>query len=278
MNSKEFILNLQKLMQQNKRQEVIAQILYAAQNGIPFEGNHINIAHYLFCSMEWDYINALLPEGTTWPLNSGWLNSINQNRPVNAGSLPIPWFTYAAIDFLTGIIRPSWHVFEWGCGNSTLWWANNVTSITGIEDNIDWLNLIKKDLPENATIQYKDNPVEYAEAINSFDGLFDCIVIDGKHRNQCTIAAIKKIAPSGIIVFDNSDRAEYQDADALLKKEGFFRVDFWGPMPSYLYKSCTSIYSKEVKQLNAPHPSQLNSAVGVSCDQVFTAKRNRDGR
>lgn len=258
------------LIQQNKRNEVIDKILFAAQNNIPFEGYNIIIAHYLFYSANWDYINALLPEGVAWPVTSGWINSIKNNRPVNSEGNPIPWLTYSAIDYLTGIIQPEWKVFEWGTGNSTLWWSKLVSNVVGIEDNAEWFNIVNSQLPSNATIHLEEDKDRYPLAIERKDTKYDCIVIDGRQRNSCAIKAIDHLSDTGIIVFDNSDRPRYKEGDTFLKSNGFYRLDFWGLMPSYLYKSCTSIYFKDINSIAAEHPSKLNSVIGKTFDQLYT--------
>ncbi|MCZ6675441.1 MAG: hypothetical protein O7C75_21140 [Verrucomicrobia bacterium] len=82
--------------------------------------------------------------------------------------------------------------------------------------------------------------------------------------------ASKQLKDRGIIVFDNSDVKSHQAAQEHLKKEGFYRIDFWGLIPSYLYKNCTSIYFKDpciLKPGTLPH--EHNSSVGLSCSQAL---------
>ena len=52
----------------------------------------------------------------------------------------------------------------------------------------------------------------YVAAIDGVDGAFDVIVIDGRAREACLQRAVTRLAPDGLIVFDNVDRQRYRDA------------------------------------------------------------------
>jgi hypothetical protein len=93
-------------------------------------------------------------------------NCLNQT-PLDVG---LPWFSYAAIDFLTGFLRPSMSVFEYGTGGSTVFFARKVQIVTSTEDNIVWLQKVKERLERtaltNVTLQHRQfdskNPVGFA--------------------------------------------------------------------------------------------------------------------
>jgi predicted O-methyltransferase YrrM len=56
----------------------------------------------------------------------------------------------------------------------------------------------------------------YVAAIDSVTGSFDVIVIDGRAREACLAAAVGRLAPGGVIVFDNVERRRYRKAIASL--------------------------------------------------------------
>ena len=58
--------------------------------------------------------------------------------------LELPWFAYAAIDFLDGFLQPHMTVCEYGSGGSTLFFARRVKSVFSIEDNAEWFNRISE--------------------------------------------------------------------------------------------------------------------------------------
>jgi hypothetical protein len=68
---------------------------------------------------------------------SGWLESIEYRKPQRDGS-PIPWFTYAAIDFVDQMEISNKFVLEIGGGFSTLYWARRGASGVTFEDDLSW--------------------------------------------------------------------------------------------------------------------------------------------
>ena len=234
------------------------------------ENMNIALAHILLLAGDWSYMNRLLPKDTNFFMTSGYLNSIGMGRPINGHDQPVPWFTYPAIDFLDGIVKPEWNVFEWGSGNSTLWWASRVESVTAVEDNAAWFEEVTQQMPGNATVLKREGE-DYYSAISEFGGkLFDAVIVDGSSRNDCARFAVSHLKESGILIFDNSDDGRYEESSDFLNEMGFLRIDFWGLIPSYLYKNCTSIYLKDPKILgDNTHPSNHQSSVGISCFQAM---------
>jgi hypothetical protein len=218
----------------------------------------------------WQYINKLLPTNTNFFFESGWLQSLISSRPVNQYGEAIPWFTYPAIDFLDGFNKENWAVFEWGSGNSTIWWSKHVKKVIAVEDDTEWYNEVKNKISSNVEYSCCVNN-EYYEKIREFDdGCFDVIVIDGAYRNECAAESINKINKDGLIIFDNSDGVDFKEAQLLFMENDFFRVDFWGLIPSYAYKNCTSIFSKSTN-IFKPSWLQMNlkPSSGVSCFQAM---------
>ena len=113
-------------------------------------------------------------------------------------------------------------VFEFGSGGSTLFFAQQCKSVTSVEDNAHWCEIVAARLArrgiENANVRYL--PVaftgeeeflasEYLKAVRQ--SIFDVIVVDGTEwtanvRPNCFRAAEEQIAPGGIIVVDDSWR------------------------------------------------------------------------
>ncbi|MHB8522370.1 MAG: class I SAM-dependent methyltransferase [Limisphaerales bacterium] len=146
-------------------------------------------------------------------------NVFNGKFPLDLG---LPWFSYAAIDFLETYLRPDMSVCEYGSGGSTLFFARRVRSVFSIEDNPEWLGLVTRRLRDegldHATIKlcpfdFK-NPVgfeqsEYLHAVP--DKKFDVIVVDGSEewtfvRPVCFRHVEDRVKPGGIIVVDDSWR------------------------------------------------------------------------
>jgi len=107
--------------------------------------------------------------------------------------------------------------------------------------------------------------------IEASGGEFDIVVVDGEHRNQCARAAVARVKPSGAIVFDNSDRLSFADGVRYLSDAGWLRIDFFGLIPCYAYKNCTSFFFRDTRWLTgAPVPAEQRSSVGLSCSQAIS--------
>jgi Holliday junction resolvase-like predicted endonuclease len=189
----------------------------------------------------------LLLMATSGYLNEiGWIESFNKQLPVDKEGKPLPWVTYGFIDFISDKLNKNMDIFEYGSGNSTLWYAEKVNSVTSVEHNKIWYEKIKKNAPKNVTIYYQELIYngEYSKSVNKTNRKFDIIIIDGRDRVNCIKNAINNLKESGIIILDDSERKQYKEGiDFLLNKE-FKKIDFWGISPGLVYKKCTTIFYK----------------------------------
>ncbi len=146
-------------------------------------------------------------------------NLVNGKTPLD---LEIPWFSYAAIDFLERFLELHMTVCEYGSGGSTLFFARRVKSVFSIEDNPRWHELVSRRLQErglrNVTLKlcpfdFK-NPVgfEQSEYLTAMpEERFDVVVVDGSEewtqvRPICFERAESRVKRGGIIVVDDSWR------------------------------------------------------------------------
>lgn len=146
-------------------------------------------------------------------------NLFNGKTPLD---LELPWFSYAAIDFLNQYLKPDMRVCEYGAGGSTLFFAQRVNSVIAIEDNQHWFELVTHRLEEKSiqNVQLRfcafdfKNPAgfEHSAYLHAIpDERFDVIVIDGSEewtpvRPICFEKAEHRIKRGGIIVVDDSWR------------------------------------------------------------------------
>jgi precorrin-6B methylase 2 len=146
-------------------------------------------------------------------------NVFNRKTPLE---LEIPWFSYAAIDFLEDFLKPEMTVCEYGSGGSTFFFARRVHSVFSIEDNPMWHQLVSERLQRQGvrnvhlTLHPFDfkNPTGFERSayLNAIpDQRFDVIVVDGSEewtqvRPVCFEKAESRVKPGGIIVVDDSWR------------------------------------------------------------------------
>lgn len=177
----------------------------------------------------------------------GWFRSAEERLPVDRNGNCLPWITYPAISFLNNKVRSDMVVFEYGSGNSTLWWSERVSSIVSYEHNRDWHNSFKEIVPTNVEYVYcsLDYGGEYSKAIQKYKNKFSIVVIDGRDRVNCALNSIGALRDDGLIIWDNSDREEYEIGYSYLMDNGFRRLDFEGHGPINTYIWCTSIFYRD---------------------------------
>jgi hypothetical protein len=176
----------------------------------------------------------------------GWFRSFRERRPVDAAGGPLPWIAYAALRFLEPRVRPEWRVFEFGCGYGTLWWAGRVREVVSCEHDAAWRERIAALAPENVSILHV--PLEYGGAYCRAArdrGPFDLVVVDGRDRVNSAVQSVDALAPGGVILWDNSDRASYAPGLERLAALGFRRVDFEDICPVEPIRMRTSLLYRD---------------------------------
>lgn len=182
----------------------------------------------------------------------GWMRSLKEGMPVDAGGAPLPWYTYCAIHFLSERIRGKTDVFEYGVGNSTLWWATKVRRVVACEHNREWYEHFRSLVPRNVDLQHvglddDDRYVKCASA-SAPPGGYGVVVIDGRLRNRCAQSVPESLGETGVIIWDNSDRLEYEEGLGYLQQRGFSRLDFHGLGPLSEVPWTTTILYRQSNQ------------------------------
>ncbi len=146
----------------------------------------------------------------------GWIRSIVERRPVDASGRQVPYFTYPAIDLLGARLPRDAHVFEWGSGASTVWFAQRCAEVHSCEHDPMWLEANSSALPANATIVLRSlGSGDYEREIHAH-APYDLVVIDGRHRVSCAHEAVESLTERGVIVWDNSERAALSRGTAVV--------------------------------------------------------------
>lgn len=209
---------------------------------------------------------------------AGWLLRRRHPFPRHLGSLfaiydvermiplDVPWWTYPAareverwLESRGGRAR----VFEFGSGASTLWLAQRAGEVHSVEHDAEFVDVLRPivapyenvDLrcveatprrPDSTAVSdrrgHEDLDFEdYVATVADMGGPFDLIVIDGRARSACLVAAIPHLTDDGMIVFDNAGRAGYQKA---IESCGLSVDRKRGWAPSLPYRECTALLRK----------------------------------
>ena len=176
----------------------------------------------------------------------GWINSFKQQLPVDKNDNPLPWVTYSFIDFIATRLNKSQDIFEYGAGNSTLWYSKKVSSVISVEHDNKWYEKIKNNIPDNVMIYHKELVYNggYCSFPNTLNKKFDFIIVDGRDRVNCMKNTLLSLKENGIIILDDSEREQYKEGIEFLVNNQFKKIDFWGISPGLFYEKCTTVFFK----------------------------------
>lgn len=178
-------------------------------------------------------------------------------------ALDLCWWTFAAQDAVAShlAVRPQARVFEYGSGASTVWLARRAAEVHSVEHDVGWAEVMRKQLMDTPNVRlhaiaptprragvagavsgrrgYADADfTDYVGAIDAVPGHFDLIVIDGRSRAACLDRARARLAPDGVIVFDDPHRARYRQA---IHSCGLDVVHMRGLKPCLPYRDGTAL-------------------------------------
>lgn len=179
--------------------------------------------------------------------------------PVSPIDLELPWFSWAAIEYLDSLnINSTCNIFEWGAGGSTIYFANKKANIVTVESNSYWKKhveeILKRKIISNVTIRYipaesqkSEDLYEYIKAVNKGKP-WNIIVVDGLEkvylsRVACIEEASKCMKCNGCIILDDAWRAEYKNVPEILK--GWKRRCFKSLGPYRLGVTQTDVYIRQ---------------------------------
>lgn len=198
----------------------------------------------------------------------GQYSTIKEWSCLDAKGKPIPWYTYPALEYLNHMNFTNLKVFEFGSGNSSLWWLSKAKSVISVEDNPEWYNKISSQAKKHIGLTFKyilEN--DKSKYINSFDATHsDIVIVDGKYRRECSehlVSFLKNGKWGGaILVFDNSDW--YPETIKMLKLSlGWVQVDFHGFGPINNYTWTTTMFINPDEYQNIAYDCDLNSVAGI---------------
>jgi len=124
-------------------------------------------------------------------------------------------------------------VFEFGSGNSTLWWAERVASVMSVEHDPHWAEQIAARIPENVTLHHVplEEDGDYCRTTSRTRHKFHVIVIDGRDRVNCARHCLHALRDDGVVIWDDSQRSRYRSGYRFLGRRHFKQLTFSGLGP-----------------------------------------------
>ena len=173
----------------------------------------------------------------------GWFESFEAKKPLDKEGKPLPWVTYPFIEFIKPRLNNVQTLFEFGSGNSTLFYSSFIKEVHSVEHDKTWFENIKLAVPQNVYLKYQK--LEYGEDYckSSLGRKYDLIIVDGRDRANCIYQSVASLTNHGCIVLDDSERKRYQEAIKwLTETHRFKKIDFWGISPGLFYLKNTTIF------------------------------------
>lgn len=177
----------------------------------------------------------------------GWARSIRLLRPVDEQDRPLPYLPYCVTELLIERLTPDLQVLEFGSGFSTMFFMTRVAHVTSVEHDAQWLARVRDRMAGNVTLLSSSNatPEQYAAPVRANSDCYDLILVDGQHRLACFALALERVAPTGVILLDDSERTVYTDAFGLAANAGFRALHLRGHKPDSVNLHRTSIFYRD---------------------------------
>lgn len=128
-----------------------------------------------------------------------------------------PYLNAEVTRLLGDLIRADHTGLETGSGASTVWFAGRCASLVSVEHDPAWAKRVKGHLAERGLAAKVDlhlcertaagTPASYVETVAiQPPGSLDFVLIDGKNRDRCALAALSKLKPGGLMIVDDVHR------------------------------------------------------------------------
>lgn len=178
--------------------------------------------------------------------DKGWFDAYRTKSAIDQDGKPIAWVTYSFIDFIKDRINKQHDIFEFGSGNSTIFYAGLARSVYSVEHDKEWFEKSSQIRLPNVNMIHCDLTPggDYSKSAGTTGRKFHMIIVDGRDRVNCCKEAIHSLTENGVVVLDDSERAEYAEAHDFFKKNGFKYLPFSGIAPGVIISKYTSIFYK----------------------------------
>ena len=221
-------------------------------------------AHQIVAGFDWGSVNAHVPVAMNGLVATGWVGSLVQSSPVDGAGRPLPSFTHPATEFVETHVRSTWRVHVWGDPAVAAWWAGRVNAVRVVTETAG----PEMNYGPNVTIARVPVGRDYSGSVGT-GGPFDVAVIGGEDLDGCAKATLGNVRDTGVVIVENSDRQACAVAIEMFAASGWRRIDFWGLLPGYLFRGCTTVLFKDERYLNPSRtPDAHESSFGPSFAQM----------
>ena len=190
---------------------------------------------------------GLLYSSKSFLVTSGYNRSVKLKKPVRKDGSPIPWMNYGVIDLLEQRLNKDLSLYEYGSGNSTLFFASLVKDVTAVECDRGWYEYVSGSMPANVNMILLDpyDLKQYLQIVREQPTKYDVIIVDAADRVDCMLDAPDSLTERGVIILDDSEREDYRSGIETLRTNGFKVLPFNGMKPGGLRAYGTTVFYKD---------------------------------
>lgn len=128
-----------------------------------------------------------------------------------------PYLNAEITRLLDDLIRPDHTGLETGAGASTVWFARHCGALISVEHDPRWARWVRGELVQHGLDARVDlrlcerteagTPASYVETVAAQpENSLDFVLIDGKKRDSCALAALHALKPGGLMIVDDVHR------------------------------------------------------------------------
>lgn len=189
---------------------------------------------------------SLLYAKRSYLLESGYIKSTITHKSCRQDGTPLPWMNYSVISFFEQRLNKELCLFEYGSGNSTLFFSGLVKNVVSVECDREWYEYVVNTMPENVKLIlcYPFDSETYSKIIGQQNKKFDVVIVDAEDRENCLINAQEFLTEKGVIILDDSNGEGWNSVITQLHKQGFKKLEFEGLKPGRTRGYRTTIFYK----------------------------------
>lgn len=152
----------------------------------------------------------------------------------------LPWYTSPCLEWLMTLDLKDKRVFEFGVGDSTLWYRSQGAITSGVDSNYSWASKLCSWHGEDEEHYLSSIGILAQEYLLPFD----IVINDGDYRDKCTEQALNNLKPGGYLIIDNWMQPTVQPTWPLTEKliEGMPIKLYYEP--NHWDKWCTAVVTK----------------------------------
>lgn len=121
--------------------------------------------------------------------------------------MPYPWYTSPCLHWLSGLDFKGKNVFEFGSGNSHLWYTLRGAAAYGVDSDTKYT--IAGHVSFALSMDNYVNAIYSCVTQNKINK-YDIVIIDGDYRDECTEHALRHLSPGGYLIIDNYKQQSVQ--------------------------------------------------------------------